>query len=69
MAFRLMLLDSICSCGKHHLNYMPLGKYETRKQAQNGKRGYSFARSGIVNRSKDLAETMGLRSPWKIEEI
>jgi hypothetical protein len=69
MSFVLSVLESVCSCGKHHLNYMSLGTFKTRSAAQNAKRKFAFHRSGVLLRSKDLAETMGLRSPWKIEEI
>ena len=67
--FRLLIMDHICGCDYQSPCYVALGKYETRKQAQNAKRGYSFARSGVVNRAKEMAKAAGLRSPWKIEEV
>lgn len=67
--FQLLIIDHVCGCDDKNPCYAVLGKYPTRQAAQRGKESYSFARSGVVNRMKVLAEAAGLRSPFKIEEI
>ncbi len=65
--FRLLLVLSVCEHGDSI--YTTIGRnYETRKQAENAKRSYSFERSGVVRDARALAKAFGLRSPWKIEE-
>ena len=70
--YRLKLVGYVCPHGfggKPHPHFSVIGEnYDTRKQAENAKRGYAFARSGVVAEAKLMAERLKMRSPWRIEE-
>lgn len=69
MTFRLELVSHFCDKECRRPHYAVVGRnYGTRQRAQSAKRGYSFARSGVVRDAKELAKRAGLRSPWRVVE-
>jgi hypothetical protein len=69
MPFSLLIIDHVCGEDYKNPCYSYVGKfYKTRSAAQNGKKKFSFHRSGVVKHAKELAAKCNLRSPWKIEE-
>lgn len=69
MSFRLLIMDHVCGCDDKHPCYAVIGKfYKTRAQVNAAKRSYSFHRSGVVIRAKELAKNAGKKSCWLVEE-
>lgn len=61
-----MLLDSIRN---DKPVFRVIGRnFDSVTEALNSKRSYAFERSGVVRDSDLLAEDLGIKSPWKVEE-
>jgi hypothetical protein len=67
MTYKLMLLDNVEVLGSPVYRIIERN-FDSVTQAQNAKRCYTAAREGVVIEAKEIAEELGLRSPWKIEE-
>lgn len=66
MTYRLMLLDHVKYDVPH---YRVIEKnFETVTKALGAKRSYQNARPTCVEDAANLAESMDLRTPWKVEE-
>jgi hypothetical protein len=62
-------MDHVCGCDDKHPCYAVVGRnYKNRSAVNAAKKSYSFHRSGVVNRAKELAKNAGQKSCWLVEE-